>query len=376
MNPERHSPYAVAFVLLLAGAIPELAWTADTGFSADFTKPTPAAEAFGPQLARSAVFFPAVAGLLGLFLASSMPRWLRGIGFAALGGALLIMPANRAGVAAAFNGQFTAPPQWDLLLVGGIALAFVATRAQSNSSPGRLLSLLAGLGGAAVLAWLLVPRGVSVADGWLGLVSRNHPDTMPIARGFLRNGEFAADTSPLRYVWWNAFLAALVIFPLLCLRVPTRRREWRPATADAAYGTLVFVLLSLALSAVTVAALGDQFKPATAEDGSVAWQPLVVAAANAARVLFPPLLLAGLALIGVSDLFRSVLAFRVPKVTLWLPKLKMRLPKLPKVSVLPRMAPRRAANVPPPQVPPEPMGVRRPGRVRMITDAYGNPQRV
>jgi len=39
------------------------------------------------------------------------------------------------------------------------------------------------------------------------------------------------------------------------------------------------------------------------------------------------------------------------------------------------MAPRRAA-VPPPQIPPEPAAARRPGRVRMATDAYGNPERV
>jgi hypothetical protein len=373
VNRERQSPYALAFCLLLAGAIPELAWTADTGFTADFVKPTPSAEAFGPQLARSAVFFPAAAGLLALFLASSMPRWLRGLGFATLGAVLIVLPANRAGVAAAFNGQFGAPPPWDLLLVGGIALAFVATRAQADSSPGLPLSLFAGLGGLAVLAWLLVPRGVSAADGWLGLVSRDHPDTMPIARGFLRNGEFAAGTHPLRYLWWNVTLAALVVFPLLCLRVPTRRREWRAGTADAAYGALVFVLLSVALSSVVAAALGDQFKPGFAEDGKVAWQPLVVAAANAARLLFPPLLLAGLALIGVSDLFKSVSAVRVPKLALRLPKL--RLPKLPKISVLPPMAPRRAA-VPPPQIPPEPAAARRPGRVRMATDAYGNPERV
>src|SRR5687768_18181734 len=45
------------------------------------------------------------------------------------------------------------------------------------------------VGGLAVLAWLLVPGVPSACGAWLGLVSQGHPDTIPIARGFLRNGE-------------------------------------------------------------------------------------------------------------------------------------------------------------------------------------------
>lgn len=361
MYRDRQSPYAVAFCLLLAGAIPELAWTADDGFTAEFGKPTPSAAAFGPSLTRSAVFFPAVGGLFALFLAWSMSRRLRGIGFVVIGAGLLYVAADRAGVAAAFNGQFEAPGRSDMLLLGGIALAFVAARAQADWSPAWWLSLLAAVGGLAVLYWLLVPRGASVADAWLGLISRDHADTIPIARGFFRNGEFSAGTHPLRYVWWNLYLVALVLFPLLCLRVATRPRDWRSGTADRAYGFLVFVLLSLALSRVTVAALGDQFNPSTPEGESVVWQPLVVSAANVARLLFPPLLLAGLALVGVSDLLKEMSWMRLP-----------RLPRLPRVSLR-----RPAPGQPPPPIPQPPAVAdsRRPGRIRMATDAYGAPER-
>src|SRR5262249_58213917 len=124
---------------------------------------------------------------------------------------------------------------WDRILLGGIVLAFVAARAQADWCPNWLLSLLAGVGGAAVLAFLVVPRGVSAADVWLGLVSKGHADTIPIARGFLRNGEFSSGTSPIRYVWWNLYLEALVIFPLLCLHIPTRLREARTGPAHLPY---------------------------------------------------------------------------------------------------------------------------------------------
>jgi hypothetical protein len=374
MGP-RQSPYTLAFCLLLFGAIPQLAWTAEDGFRANFVQPTPAAEAFGPDLSRSAVFFPVVAGVLGLFLAGSMPRWLRGLGFVALGAALLVYPAKQAGVGSAFNGQFETFVRGDLLLLGGIALAFVAARAQADTSPGLGLSLLAAVGGLAVLFWLVVPRGMTPADTWLGLVSREHGDTIPIARGFLRNGEFAAGTSPARYAWWNLFLVALVVFPLLCLRLPTRRWEWRPASADRVYGMLVFVLLTLALTPVVVAATGETMQLNPTEEGVLPWQPAVVAAANAARLVFPPLLLAGLALAGASDVLKSLSAVRVPR---WSFRLRgLRLPRLPRISVLPKV-PRRAAAAPPPQVPPQPRPVvpasRQPGRVRM--DAYGAPERV
>ena len=378
MTPARQSPYALPFVLLLAGLIPALAWTAEGGFRADFTSPPPSAAAFGPEAGASAVYFPAIAGVLALFLAWSMPRWLRGLGFVAIGGLLLFIPADRAGVGAALNGQFAEPAaQWDLLLVGGIALAFVATRAQADDTRGLPLSLLAAGGGLAVLAWLLVPRGPSVADGWVGLTSATQPEAIPIVRGFLRNGEFAEGTHPARYVWWNLYLGALVLFPLLCLRVPTRYREHRPYTADAAYGMLVFVLLSVALSAVTVAALGETFKPAPPAEGVPSgWEPLLVSAANAARLLFPPLLLGGLALAGVSDVLKSVSAVRVPVPHVaWRPGAprmpRWRLPRLrlPKLSRLVAPGPEPAIQV-------QGSAPRRPGRVRMMTDAYGNPERV
>jgi hypothetical protein len=359
MNPERQSPYAVAVCLLLAGAIPQLAWTADDGFKADFVQPTPMAESFGPELTQAAVFFPAVAGLLALFLAASMSRWLRGVGFIALGAGLLVFAADRAGATAAFNNQFDGfLVRGDLLLLGGAALAFVAARAQADSFPNRLLPWLAAIGGLAMLVWLVVPRGASAADSWLGLVSRNYADTIPIARGFLRNGEFSEGTHIMRYVWWNLFLVALVLVPLLCLRIPTRWRESRPAAADLAYGALVFVLLSLALSAVTIAALGEQFKLSSTEGEPVLWQPAVVAAANAARLLFPPLLLAGLALIGVSDFLKSMSAIGLPR--------------------LPRISLRRGSSgqPPPPMLPLTNGAPRQPGRIRMVTDMYGGTQRI
>lgn len=369
---ERHSPYALAFCLLLASAIPQLAWTAEDGFTADFVQPTPAAAAFGPELSRSAVFFPAVAGLLALFLAGSMPRWLRGVGFIALGAGLLAYTADRAGMATAFNGQFGGFVRGDLLLVGGIALAFVATRAQSDSSTSLLLSLLAGVGGLAVLVWLVVPRGASAGDAWLGLVSRDHADTIPIARGFLRNGEFSAGTHFMRYIWWNMFLGALVLFPLLSLRVPTRWREGRPGAAEGAYGVLVFVLLCLALIPVVLAGLGDQLKlNPPAEGEALVWQPAVVGAANAARLVFPPLMLAALALIGVSDVLHSVSVARLPRLA-WLPRLP-KLPKLPRLSLGRGTTSRPQAPV---CLPPPVVAQRGPTRIRLSTDAYGNPQRM
>jgi hypothetical protein len=325
VDPERQSKYAVAFCLLLAGAIPQLTWTADDGFKADFVHPTPLAEAFGPELTQSAVFFPAVAGLLALILAASMPRWLRSLGFVALGAGLLAFAADRSGVAAAFNGQFDGFMRGDFLLLGGIALAFVATRAQADDSPGLLLSLFAAVGGLAVLAWLVMPRGTSPGDVWLGLVSRDHADTIPIARGVLRNGEFSEGTHFMRYVWWNLTLGALVLFPLLCLRIPTRWREYRPQAADLACGALVFVLLSLPLSAALVAALGDNLKLRSVDGEPIAWQSALVAATNTVRLMFPPLLLAGLALIGMSDFLKSLSTVRLPRLRhLRLPRLSLR----------------------------------------------------
>jgi hypothetical protein len=371
---ERQSPYAIAFCLLVAGAIPALAWTAEDGFKADFTSPTPWAAAFGESLSRSAVFYPAVAGVLALFLAGSMPRWLRGLGFVAIGGLLLVIPAEQGAVEAVVNNQFAVPAtDWDLILLGGVALVFVATRAQADEVRGLPLSLLAAVGGLAVLAFLLVPRGVSAADTWLGLVSRDHADTFPIARGFLRNGEFAEGTHPMRYVWWNLYLVALVVFPLLCLRVPVRFRELRPSAADGAYGALVFALMSVPLMAITVAALGETFKPAPGADGSPApWQPLVVGAANSARLLLPPLLLAGLALAGVSDLLKSVSAVRVPRPGAgW----KLRLPKL-RLPRWPQLSRRQETGDGPPVIPVLGSAPRRPGRIKMVTDVYGNAERV
>jgi hypothetical protein len=366
---ERQSPYAVAFLLLLFGAIPQLAWTADDGFSADFVKPTPSAEAFGPAMSKSAVFFPAVAGLLALFLAWSMRRWLRGLGFVAIGAGLLGFVIDRAGAAVAFNGQFPfdALTRWDLVLVGGFALAFVAARAQADWCPGWLLSLLAAAGGAAVLAFLVVPRAVSAADVWLGLVSKDHADTIPIARGFLRNQEFAEGTHAIRYVWWNLYLVALVLFPLLCLRIATRLREGRPGTADRAYGALVFVLFTLAMAPVAIATFGDKLNPNTTEGETIAWQTLVVSAANSARLLFPPLLLAVLALVGVSDFFKELSWIRLPQFG------RLGRVRLPRLSLW-----RRSASQAPPAIPQPPAigNPNRPARIRMTMDAYGAPERL
>lgn len=358
MDPERQSKYAVALALLLAGAIPLLSWTAESGMKADFVSPTPLSESFGPGLAQSAVFFPAVAGLLAVVLAASMPRWLRSLGFIVLGGGLLAFVVDRAGVGAAFNGQFDGFMPGDFLLLGGIALAFVATRAQADESPSIVLSLLAAIGGLAVLAWLVMPRGTSPGDAWLGLVSHNHADTIPIARGVLRNGEFAEGTHFMRYIWWNLTLAALVLFPLLCLRIPTRWYEYRPQAADRACGALVFVLVSLVLSNVLVAAMGEQLKLVSAEGEPIAWQAAVAAGANTARLIVPPLLLAALGLVGVSDLFKCLATVRLPRRSRW-PGLSVR---------------RKAAGQPPAPPPIRPV-LSIPARNGMVTDMYGGAHR-
>jgi hypothetical protein len=348
----RQSPYVVAFCLLLAGAIPELAWTADGGFAADFVKPTPSAAAFGPELSRAAVFYPAVAGLLALFLAWSMPRWLRALGFVVLGAALLWFGGSRGGVAAAVNGQFDAIAPWDALLLGGIALAFVATRAQADAWARLPLSLLGAVGGLAVLVWLLVPGVPSACGAWFGMVSQGYPDTLPIARGFLRNGEFPAGTHALWYVWLNLYLVALVAFPLLCLRVPARPWELREGAAEGAYAALVFALLSLALTAVATAAFDHQLKPRSPDGVPPGWQPALVGAANAARLVFPPLLLAALVLVGISDLLKGVSEMTLPRLRLW---------------------PRRGAAEP---APPPLRQVARPeaGRFPLRSERYMNPE--
>jgi hypothetical protein len=208
-----------------------------------------------------------------------------------------------------------------------------------------------------------MPRGTSPGDTWLGLVSRDHADTIPIVRGFLRNGEFGEGTHFMRYVWWNLSLVALVLFPVLCLRIPTRWREDRPASADKACGALVFVLVSLMLSAAMVAGFGETLKLKSSDGEPVAWQSALVAAANTVRFLFPPLLLAGLALVGVSDLLKSISTVRLPR---------------PHLLRLPRLSLRRKSaaqsNAPPP-IRPVFSVPRQPARVRMMTDAYGNPGR-
>jgi len=313
VSHERQSPFAIAFVLMLAGAIPQLALTEEGRFTADFTAPTPSAEAFGSEMTKSAVFFPAVAGGIALFLAWSMPRWLRALGFIGLGGALLWFTVSRVGAATVFNGPFESLAPVDLALLGGMALAFVATRTQADSSARLPVSLLGALGGVVVLVVLLLPGKPSAVMTWLGLVSEKHTDTFPIARGFLRNAEFQQGTHLLWFVWWNLYLAALVIFPLLCLRAtPRPQGGLREGTSEAAYGALVFVLISLALTAVAHAALDHQLKPRAPEGTTAGWQVALVSAANSARVILPPLLLAGLALAGVSDLLKSMSDTRLP----------------------------------------------------------------
>ena len=81
-------------------------------------------------------------------------------------------------------------------------------------------------------------------------------------------------------------------------------------------------------------------------------------AANAARLLFPPLLLAGLALIGVSDFLKSMSAIGLPR--------------------LPRISLRRGSSgqPPPPMLPLTNGAPRQPGRIRMVTDMYGGTQRI
>jgi hypothetical protein len=311
VNSERQSPYLVAFILLLAGAIPELAWS-DGKFTADFTAPPASAAALGPEHNRSAVFYPAVAGVFAMFLAWSMPRWIRAAGFIAIGASLLALMVGREGTAAAFNVSIDALTPADFLLLGGIALAFVAMRAQADGCPGLPLALLGALAGVAVMVSLVVPGRPTIVQTWLGLVSEGHSDTFPIARGFYRNAEFQAGTHVVWIAWWNLYLVALVAFPLLCLRVPPRRRDLREGSADAAYGALVFVLLSLALTVVAAAAVDHQLKPRSPDETAASWQTALVLAANKARVVFPPMLMAGLVLVGVSDLLKSMCAVRLP----------------------------------------------------------------
>ena len=78
---------------------------------------------------------------------------------------------------------------------------------------------------------------------------------------------------------------------------------------------LVFALLSLALTAVATAAFDHHLKPRSPDGAPAGWQAALVGAANAARLVFPPLLLAGLASAGISDLLKGVSELRLPR--LW-----------------------------------------------------------
>ena len=140
-------------------------------------------------------------------------------------------------------------------------------------------------------------------------------------------------------------------------RQPARKQrlgEWGMAAA------LVFALLSLALTAVATAAFDHQLKPRSPDGAPAGWQAAVVGAANAARLVFPPLLLAGLALAGISDLLKGVSEMTLPR--LWPRRLWPR-----------RLWPRRGAGQPPP---PPVRRVARPevGRIVLSSERYLSPQ--
>src|SRR5262249_57712371 len=94
-------------------------------FTADFTAPPASAQALGAEQNRSAVFYPAAAGVFALFLAWAMPRWIRAAGFIAIGAALLALMVGREGVVTAFNVSIDSLTPADALLLGGLTLAFL-----------------------------------------------------------------------------------------------------------------------------------------------------------------------------------------------------------------------------------------------------------
>jgi hypothetical protein len=283
-----------------------LAHNVEGGFTYTWFEPPPLVVQSAPDLAPVAAYYPAAAGAAALVLALVMPRWLRAIGFIALGATLPVLLVQRSGVLVASNGLFDAVTMWDWLILGGLALTFLATRTQALTRGYIPLALLCAIGGAAVLAWLAVPRDPSACDAWLGLASTQDWHGIPIARGFLRNQDFPEGTHWVWYVWWNVYLVFLVLFPLLSVRVLFRSSDMRSPTAEAAYGSLSVVLLALLMMPIVSAAfdVGGQVRHGEGE-AAPAVQALVNAV-NAARATIPPLLLPVLALTGLSDLLRYV----------------------------------------------------------------------
>jgi len=312
---ERRPPYGIAIGLIVAGVLPFLARDDAGKFAFDFFQPHPLVANAKPDLAKAVAIYPAAAGLLALLMGWVLPRWMAAFGLIAVGAALPVFLALDGGVMMASWGSLPGiTPPWDCVILGGIALTFVATRTLTLTRPWLPLAFLVAAGGAAVLTWLVCPRPHHYCDTWLGLFTQQNPEQVPVlkdiavARGFMRNADFPNGTHFVWYAWWNVYLVALAAFPLLALRVLVARVDNRTYWSSNALGALWLVLIALMLMPVIREAFSVQLGPPPAIPPADGIVDGLVRAANEVRVVFPPLLLPLLALTGVSDL----LGFLIP----------------------------------------------------------------
>jgi hypothetical protein len=310
---QRRPPYGIAIGLLIAGALPFLTRNDAGKFSFDFFQPPSMVANAKPDLARVVAYYPAAAGALTLVIGWVLPRSLCALGCIAIGAALPVILYLDGGIAMASWGFLPGiEPPWDWIILGGLALTYTATRALGLTRPFVPLAFLCAVGGAAVLTWLVYPREPVHADRWLGLVTEQKPETVPvlreiaIVRGFLRNADFPDSTNFVWYAWWNVYLVAMIAFPLMSLRTLLGKSEGRTYWASSAHGAMLLMLIALLLIPVIAAAFSVQLDPNAANAAADGIAEGLVRAANAVRLVFPPLLLPMLALVGVSELLTYV----------------------------------------------------------------------
>lgn len=310
----RHPPTGIAIGLLVAGLLPVLNRDDNGKFSYTFFQPPAAVVNAAPELAPVATYYPAAAGAAVFVLGWLLPRGLWALGIVAIGAGLPALLIWKAGLGVATYDLLPGiDPPWDWVLLGGIGLSFVATRALALSRPFLPLAFLCALGGAAVLTWLVYPRPPANGDAGLGLVTQQNVENAPflldfaIVRGFLRNQDFAEGTHFVWYAWWNVYLVALSVFPLLCVRVLLGKSAERSYWAGNAHGALLVMLIALVLMLPIRAAFGVQLDAAGNPEAGGIVQGLV-RAANEVRLVVAPLLLPLLALVGISE----ILTYFVP----------------------------------------------------------------
>jgi hypothetical protein len=310
---DRRPPYLLALFLLLAGAAAELGRD-DTGkITYTLFKPPQLIEANLPDLAQPAAFYAPGAAIAAVVLGWFLPRWLAGLCYIALGlGGIAYVAWRTHSLYIATNGQFELTMPWDWVLAGGMAAAFIGARAQANAPPRFLLSLLAAAGGAAVLAWMLVPGRPSPGlDPVMHFTGQQNFQDIPITRAFLLNQEFPPNTHFGWYAVWNIFLVLLVLFPVLCLRLPVRAEAWRVGSAESAYAMIMLCLIVFLLLPIGAAVFGGPFQTPGRDVGLPPdWQEGLIRGVNAVRVVWPPYLLIALALVGASEFLASIFASR------------------------------------------------------------------